>query len=274
MKEQKDMDWELFEMLEGELTPEQEAALLNKIDGDKTLSSDWDFMQMTTLDAPEVVYNGKQNLIKKDTTLIVFSSVQWRRIVSVAALLALCYPVWQFLMPKTNNLEGLAGSATEIVNPSSDVEGSIIGDDMASSKEAIDVTDDTPVVKVKREAIVQQYQKIAKPEVDEIPAVQPSPAIVSIEPSNMSIALSPTNNEPALLPKARHRYSMASLLPKDEKKTYKGIRPTINAGLAALTSPLRNAKIKVRPTDNKTIQIVYSSLQYNASAMVSLKPLK
>ena len=30
MKDQKDMDWELFEMLEGDLSPEEESELLEK----------------------------------------------------------------------------------------------------------------------------------------------------------------------------------------------------------------------------------------------------
>jgi hypothetical protein len=64
------------------------------------------------------------------------------------------------------------------------------------------------------------------------------------------------------------------LIPQDEPASYNGVRSTINAGLSLVTAPFRNAKIKVQPADKQSIQIIYSSEQYNATAMVSLKPLK
>ena len=86
MKKQKDMDWELFELLEGELTAEQEAELLSKIEGQSDLDSEWAFMQMTQLETPEVTYKHKDKLIKKDTTLLTFTAIQWKRAVALAAI--------------------------------------------------------------------------------------------------------------------------------------------------------------------------------------------
>lgn len=274
MKEQKDIDWELFEMLEGELSPEQEAALLDKINNDTNVSSDWDFMQMTELDAPEVIYPGKQNLIKKDTTLIAFSAVQWRRVIGIAAVLALCYPLWQLLMPKTENIDGLAGSATEIVNRSSEVESPVIINNLVPTIDDTDAIEHTPVRQIKHKAIAQHTIKTIDPEVKESLPEQSSPALVRIKPSHAFVSLTQYKNDPEPLPKATAQYNMAALLPADKGMTYNGIRPALNSGLAALTSPFRNAKIKVQPTDKNTLQIIYSSLQYNATAMVSLKPLK
>ncbi|MCO4819581.1 MAG: hypothetical protein KC517_08150 [Bacteroidetes bacterium] len=271
MKDQKDMDWELFEMLEGDLSPEEESELLKMIEDDADLAADWDFMRMTQLDAPEVVYQGKDKLIKTDTTLIAFSAVQWRRAAAIAALLALCYPTWQLFMPKTDAVEGLAGSATELVLPNTD--NTINSQETKPTVEvAVQEVPNHPPSDVKEprkslELPVPMNEKmITTPDV--------ANQLVSVEPLMQKNGLNTESKPLESLHKANVMYNMEMLIPQDEPASYNGVRSTINAGLSLVTAPFRNAKIKVQPADKQSIQIIYSSEQYNATAMVSLKPLK
>ena len=272
MKDQKDMDWELFEMLEGDLSPEEESELLEKIEGDAGLSADWDFMQMTQLDAPEVVYTGKSKLIKKDTALITFTAVQWRRTAAIAAMLALCYPAWQLFMPKTDSVDGLAGSATELVEPKA-TESEVVTPSVENEAVESLVADDNVAPKPikSRKNPIQKMAPIVK---DEMVIPEVKEQLVSLDPANSPIDIKTASTTLEPLPKANVMYNMQMLIPREETPTYKGIRHTVNAGLALAAAPFKNTKIKVQPADNQSIQIIYSSQQYNATAMVSLKPLK
>ena len=266
------MDWELFEMLEGDLSPEEESELLEKINEDADLAADWDFMQMTQLDAPDVVYQGKDKLIKKDTTLIAFSAMQWRRTAAIAAILALCYPAWQLFMPKTDTVEGLAGSANELVLPTED-ESDVNVNKSESVPEIQVAVQEAPNQSTNQ---VKASQKSVELPVKEEKTTIPNVAeqLVSIEPMRQQIDLNPETKAVASLHRANVMYNMDMLIPQDEAPSYNGIRSTINSGLSLVAAPFRNAKIKVQPADKQSIQIIYSSEQYNATAMVSLKPLK
>jgi hypothetical protein len=273
MKKHKDMDWELFEMLEGELTPEQEQDLLNKMKSDSSLTTDWEFMQMTQLDAPDVQYQGKSKLLKKDTTLIVFSTLQWKRIAGIAALLALSFPIWNYFKPQTDSVNELAGSASELIKqPEIKTTAPAVVD--IEAKEDVPVQSTVSSVPKSTIRSIQPVQTISKPTPSLADKITRE-ALVDISPKNSNWNIETQTSEFVAVPKAKMQYNMASLIPREEpNKAYKGIRPSINAGLSLLVSPFRESKIKVKPTDKKTIQIVYSSSQYNASAMVSLKPLK
>ncbi|MFT5725673.1 MAG: hypothetical protein ACI9JN_002800 [Bacteroidia bacterium] len=276
MKKHKDMDWELFELLEGELTAKEESALKGTIESDTTLESEWGLMQMTQLEAPTVTYKRKQQLVKKETILIAFSAVQWRRVAAIAAILALCYPIWQVLLPSGNSVERIAGSATELITPGA-VETKEAPSQIESHPKVAVATiaapkEDEIVPKLKKRSINQKVfvKQEAQPQ-----QVQERYEMVFIEPINTAINLQVTATALNALPMANVSYNMADLLPKDEGvKSYNGIRGTMNAGIALLVSPFRDARIKLEPTDKKTLKILYSSTQYNATAMVRLKPLK
>ena len=269
MKKQKDMDWELFELLEGELTGEQEAELLSKIEGQSDLESEWAFMQMTQLETPEVTYKHKDKLLKKDTTLLTFTAIQWKRVVAIAAMLMLCYPIWNYLIKTQDSGEGIVGSASEII-PKNEVEATITPESLP-----VEVKKETVAVVKQNSAPVKKTNQ-PKPTkvIDQTnPDLKTPFEVVSINSTGTHVSIANNIVDVQQPRKAMVRYNMDKDLPRNESR-YKGVRSTVNTGLALLATPFRESKIQVQPTDKKTIQIVYSSMQYNATAMVSLKPLK
>jgi hypothetical protein len=271
MKKRKDMDWELFELLEGELSAKEESEILDIISSDDQISSEWDFMQMTQLSTPDISYSRKQQLVKKDTGLVAFSSFQWRRVISVAAVLALCFPLWKLILKSTDSAENMIGSANEIITPKSSNEIDSrpnLGDHPLTASASLEGPTQSKTERIP----YQMRPKIepTKPTDDERKA-----ELVSILPARIITDIQAQNEALPNLPKARVRYNMASLLPLDEdRKSFKGIRPTFDAGLAKISSPFRDSRLRLQPSEKNTITILYSSNQYHASAMVSLKPLK
>lgn len=270
MKKHEDIAYNMFELLEGDLSPEQEAALMDVIKDDEGLKTDWEFMQMTQLEAPNVTYKHKKKLLKKDTTLIAFSAVQWRRVASIAAIFAVCIPIWNYLFTNPKGVEEMAGSATELI-PAESSEN----EDITRPSEV--VVDATEIPSVNQTKDVEKVPTTPSRVVVHQPLNQEDPMydteLVSVTPVIEMPAIGASFPALSKLPKAKHRYNMARMIPADDRR-YKGIRSTVNASLALLAVPFKESKIQIKPADSKTIQIVYSSEQYNASAMVSLKPLK
>ena len=253
MKAHKDIDWELFELLEGDLTPEQEAKIVNAIDENPALESDWEFMQMTQLETPDVTYTHKSKLLKKDTTLIAFSAVQWKRVVGVAAALVLCYPIWNYLIKTTDTTEGMVGAASEVIQPETTVPeatAAVIEEPTSTEDQTSNVaqTIEKPNITIPEE-IPNQETNQTNPELN-------TPIeLVSATPTQSNVTISTTITELQALSQVNVGYKMADLIPKDEAK-YKGIRATVNTSLALLATPFMDAKIKVQPADNKTMQML------------------
>jgi hypothetical protein len=88
MKEiSEELQWEIFELLEGNLSKEQGLIILNKIKSDKDLENYYSSLKQTYLQKDNsIVYFDKQSLIKKSAWNIYISPLKY----AVAAVVVLC----------------------------------------------------------------------------------------------------------------------------------------------------------------------------------------
>jgi hypothetical protein len=88
MKEiSEELQWEIFELLEGNLSNEQSSIILNKIKSDKDLEDFYLSLKLTYLEKDNsIVYQDKQSLIKRSTWNIYVSSAKY----AAAAVVVLC----------------------------------------------------------------------------------------------------------------------------------------------------------------------------------------
>jgi hypothetical protein len=88
MKEiSEELQWEIFELLEGNLSNEQSSIILNKIKSDKDLEEFYLSLKLTYLEKDNsIVYQDKQSLIKRSTWNIYFSQAKY----AAAAVVVLC----------------------------------------------------------------------------------------------------------------------------------------------------------------------------------------
>jgi len=88
MKEiSEELQWEIFELLEGNLTKEQSVVILDKIKSDKDLEKYYSSLKQTYLEKDSaIVYLNKQTLIKKSAWNIYISPLKY----VAAAVVVLC----------------------------------------------------------------------------------------------------------------------------------------------------------------------------------------
>ena len=88
MKEiSEELQWEIFELLEGNLSTEQSSIILNKIKSDKDLEEFYLSLKLTYLEKDNsIVYQDKQSLIKRSTWNIYVSPTKY----AAAAVVVLC----------------------------------------------------------------------------------------------------------------------------------------------------------------------------------------
>ena len=279
MKQEKNMDWKMFELLENDLSAEEAEQLLAEIELDSDLEAEWSLLQQTKLESEPIVYSYKKRLKKKETTLLAFSFNSWQKVASIAAVLALSFPLWKGVLLREDlgqqipgAIIGLEHSDNQEVGPNVDISVPELVVAPETKESESNVTNTAHVAQVpNQEKQVKQVLKIE----EEIPTKVNDTEIVVPEMEVINYYKSLAMDENFVHPKLAKKVAQSLIVSDDiEKKKFQGIRPTINIGLALLTAPFNNSKIKIGPLKDRKLEIQYRSDQYLATAMVSLKPIK
>jgi hypothetical protein len=293
MKKREDMEWKLFELLEGELSVSEEAEILAQMEEDESLEEEWALLQSTRLTAPEVSYTNKKSLLKKETTVLAFTGMKWLKYAAILAVVAGTYPLWKTAI-FSDDVEGLVGSASEIVEPNHvaktiepEPTADIPQEEIQSSEVAESITPQRVDVEPVREYSAPQNNP------DPLSRHSHTGLVKTLQPLGYVIvpAKSEVNNLTVQREYAAQDFVPVQFSPEwfaqmdvgdvtaeEENNTlkYRGIRPALNSGLAWIASPFRNSKVSVKPVPGnfKALQFTYSNSQYEATAMVSLTPIK
>ncbi|MBO6517196.1 MAG: hypothetical protein JJ975_11660 [Bacteroidia bacterium] len=292
MTEREDMDWRLFEMLENELSEAEEAELLAELESNGALEDDWKLLQQTKLVAPEVTYQNKKSLLKKETKLIAFAGFSWMKYAAAAVVLVASYPLWKdvIMSDDVNHIGSMAEEVMEVEPHQSESEQ--IPEMVVPVEEEVAITDENHTSDATE--IVQEPRKVSDknnelplpaPYVEEHIAEESQPkryaqeALASVDAQGIHGIAVPTSSLPTLEYGAMNcadLYKTAHIEEETLVNKYKGIRPAVNGGLAWLSSPFRNSKLKIKPVDDTrgALKIEFTSKQYYATAMLSLKPIK
>jgi hypothetical protein len=277
--EEEKSDWELFELLEGNLTAQEEEAILARIEEDSHLADEWALLQSTVLETPKMIFPNKSSLKKEAGVVVVPFFVKHKTLLfSIAASLVLllaAYPIFNLLDS----------------NSSTTVASALIDADQENSEPIDSETSDLHI----NEPLNTPAEVIADAVAEPIPAknnikIKSAKRAVGIEhPSNNAyvssfpdldltsrdIQFSMINDfQKVTLPYAYAAQMDPSLFRTIEEDNYKGIRHAFNAGLYALTDPFRNTKISYGRTmiDNKpSLQVAYNGKNRQALAMLQLK---
>ncbi len=280
MKDNKNIDWEMFELLEGGMTAEDADKILAKINGSEALQSEWELLQNTKLPESKIVYKHKNDLLKKDTRILAFAAFSWTKAASVAAAVIIALPIgWYFLKNKSDvqiSSTIIDAVPSEVITP----DAMYPIDEPTQASENVKSLASNPNDNVENVAPKRSTKSMGAVKKDLVPHViqqssSNSTEYVSVESTSPALHVK-TNNQPLkslnivlISPEVDY------LIPRSNQEGgFRGIRPTINSGLALLALPFKGSKLEVKPSDNKTLRIEYRSNQYAASAMLSLKPLK
>lgn len=283
MKEEKNMDWRMFELLENDLSAEEAEQLLSEIELDSDLEAEWSLMQQTKLEAEPVVFQNKRSLKKKETTLLAFSFTSWQKVASIAAVLALSFPLWKGILLNEDVSHQIPGAISAIEHKDNKLEKAQpevlqpeVTPEVAEQPATQEVLPETPSYVKVNTPVVENPGSNKQVQQDEVipPNTQPIEVeIPEINPKNNYVVLASADD--IAMPEKAKNVAQSMVVPgEEEKKGFQGIRPTINIGLALLSAPFNNSKIKIGPLKDRKIEIEYSSDQYFATAMVSLRPLK
>ncbi len=287
MKEREDIDWRLFELFENDLSEAEEAKILAEIENNDALEEDWKLLQQTKLVAPEISYANKKTLLKKDTRVLAFTNLTWLKYAAAVIIVVAAYPIWKgyFAKEDINHIATSAGEVIENIDPKA-TEG-------IEESTPIVIEESVPVRTQEIVRITEQDVRKEKRSIHKIIPLDTSNALplnqpqLGIRPTEVLVSVGAKErytikSESNVLPNLNIRsvdYASLYQLEDEQKplvKKYKGIRPAVNGGLAWLSSPFKNSKIKIKPVKDKrgALRIVFTSKQYYATAMVSLKPIK
>lgn len=282
MKERENMDWKLFELMENDLSPEEEVEILKAIEEDNALENDWELLQHTRLVAPEVAYSNKESLRKKETKLIAFTGLSWMKYAAGIALVIGSYPLWKAFLP-SDDAEGLGSSMVKSVEKETPVEEVQpieleveVKSEEQLAEEAPAPTPNTDYNYVATPTIADEMDDTTIQVSNEPEYTSPVIDIANVEPVADYDLREDVESTPKLTPGEMDYASLYKASEETEKLGYNGVRPAINQSLAWLASPFRNSKVKIKPVEDKkgTLQIEFNTKQYSAVAMLSLKPMK
>ena len=291
----KDIDWKLFELLEGELSAEEEAQLLAEIESDEELQAEWEGMQRAVAPTPQMSFPNKSALLRKERKIIPLWSFLSATPVRVAAaatiILFIAYPIWKFSTPQQGTgslVDAIETPVTDEVMPQNDQnDASLVAD-----TEVQNTTDQVEETIVPQESapIINQTPNYNYPS-DQIQVVSDDvtedPEMITNDEELMDLRVAPIS-APVRFASSQSRSEAPMRLYKTESRQldrraeramydqyddYNGIRPMIDKGLYALGTPFRNTVVKVNRTDyeKSTLIMAYVGQRYQAMAMLELK---
>lgn len=291
----KDIDWKLFELLEGELSAEEEAQLLAEIESDKELQEEWEGMQRAVAPVPQMSFPNKSALLKKERKIIPLWSFLSAAPVKVAAaaiiILFIAYPIWKFNTPQQGTgslVDAVEAPVTnDIIPESSPEEGSLVSDEdleQVTEKEAKSLFANDTAPRINQTPVNNQPQDQIRVVSEDVSAEREQ---MRNDKESVDLRVSPIDapvrfasvqsrsEAPMRLyqTESRELDRKAERAMYDQYDDYNGVRPMIDKGLYALGAPFRNTVVKVNRTDYEkpTLIMAYVGQRYQAMVMLELK---
>lgn len=284
---QNDREWLLFELLEGNLNPEEAEALKAHIETDADLKAEWELLKETILPQPELIYPDRSRFHKKSypakILLPLFASQTVRFAASFGGLLLIGYflfnawkdaPVTALDPAPWKSVEG--GSAGQNALVSGNSAGELSAQERASEpvESTFSETEHIPGTLPSHLNPGTDVPHIAQGsgDVGQILTLQPAPLNYSAF-NKVGLRMELPDHLPAIfnLDPWNSRYYViedqtASNLP--------GLRGMLDQGLALLAQPIRNTHVHLlrdSETQKPTLKISYEGVHYQALAMLELK---
>ncbi len=280
-------DMALFDLMEGNLPEKEAEALLQAIENDDEFAEEFAALQSTRLPEEIIVYDNKESLLKKKSApILLFTS--WRSGLTIAAaiiaMVVMAFPLFE--MFKDVPIEEVSSSLIESSESSSEellatqtVEGheeSVVNTAVFGSNGIHDQEYRHRASYVKSTEISDSVdaQKGSIVEEDQISVDVNVPDIAYLDDFNDNALFTGATELPLSdIPNALQQPVINVISPV--KLGYRGLRGTINHGLAMAAAPFRHPSIKINNNKDKKdpgLKIEVSTDQYYAVAMVHLFP--
>jgi len=278
-------DLALFDLMEGNLPEKEAEALLQAIENDDEFAEEFAALQSTRLPEETIVYGNKKSLLKKESTpILLFTS--WRSGLTIAAaiiaMVVLAFPLFE--MFKDVPIEEAASSLIESSESSSEESLATLPKEQQEAIVITAVEEPNPM-----DSEEYHHQK-SQTESSKLPLnpVSDKGTVVVIEdqiPIDVNVPdiayMDYFDNEPLFIDAIDLPLSdMPNALQQPVVNVigsvdfgYRGLRGTMNHGLAMAAAPFRNPRIKIRNNKDKKdpgLKIEVSTDQYYAVAMVHL----
>lgn len=291
----KDIDWKLFELLEGELSAEEEAQLLAEIESNKELQEEWEGMQRAVAPVPQMSFPNKSALLKKERKIIplwsFLSAAPFKVAAAAIIVLFIAYPIWKFGTPQQGTgslVDAVEEPVTNDVLPESfENRPSLVNDENIENTsdneaESIFTTETAPTINQSPEN--NNPQDLIQVATEDVTKER---ELMRNDEESLDLRVSPID-APVRFASAHSRSEAPMRLYKTESREldreaeramynqfddYNGVRPMIDKGLYALSTPFRNTVVKVNRTDYEkpTLIMAYVGQRYQAMAMLELK---
>ncbi|MBI1306120.1 MAG: hypothetical protein GC181_05850 [Bacteroidetes bacterium] len=283
-------EWDLFNLLEGELSDKEAEALLAAIEDDDELGREWEQFQHTVLKPEAIVYHNKSSLIKEEKAgIILFSWFSKPLSVAAAIVVALLISVPLYNLFKTNN-PGTITSNVEHSNPGgvndSASELKTPENQNPTEKEWIQPDQNSVHTLAKKQSGKGRFNLPVIPDSnpkDSVNRLVPAEDLIDMPERGFAsfIPLTPKENSMEL---GLVNNELGEFVPRTQKNSLefyavnikeKGLVGFMGEGLATLTDPFKNLNVKIHKSKDKKdpgLRIEVSTEQYYMVASVHLLP--
>ena len=297
----EDREWLLFDLLEGNLSEEDEAATLEAVEADDELFALWEAMQQTVLTPEPIVFTRKSELMKDEAAPIIIMA-WWQKPMRVAAAIAafaiLSFGAYQYLTSyDQSTIPGVYSSLEEVTHPETFPQQDVIPQDetttLPESPNGAETPENepAPVKQFAHQQTSQPGRHLIDPQAGsqeepatadpnlmmEVPviAAQTLPLLLGLKMRTDGVEFGEGITPEAVPYEPIRSSGEVHHLKLKPATQYHGVRNSLNQGLAALIEPIKNTHIKVRRMqDHKDpgFRIEVMTDQYYAVAMVHLLP--
>lgn len=269
-------EWQLFELLEGNLSPAEEVELLSRIEKDSELAAEWELMKASILPESDLILPDKNKYHRRGTILPLF---QMRGIQIAAALAAVILATVFFAV---RNQEEQLTSALTIVQDDRSTEPA--EETIAEPQNEIENS-----VEAERGSLTDQSQRSTAQAPSTIGSMYEEERVSFV---HQLIQMDSRKPQPDLFQTGRNQlyqenrllYGIAGspvfaitdypvLEPKQEKRV-ESLRDLVDQGMNYLVQPIRNTHINlVKNSENNkpVLKILYDGEHYQALAMLEFK---
>ncbi|MCB9262786.1 MAG: hypothetical protein H6607_10465 [Flavobacteriales bacterium] len=269
MKDEKNIEWKLFELLENELSEAEELEILSAIEADEELACMWQDMQATKLTPPNIVYNNKESLLKRETKLIAFAGFGWMKYAAAVVIMVLSYPLWKSYISDKETSSALLNSETPNEKVDEQKITPIIEEESVKATDFERITHNS----VRPKSIKPTFE--LNPTEETVQKESFANDMVNLKPIQSELNFV-RHHQNATKQTAIENLAIQLAFIEEDGFEFQGVRTTLNNSFTSVFNHIKGIKIDVEPIEenkNKAWNFSFQNNQYTVSALVSLKPL-
>lgn len=289
----------LFDLLEGNLSPQEEKEALALIEADPFMKREWELMQQTVLVPDTYEFKGKDALLKKGGPTRIIAFYPLMKVASAAAILIAIIGtmIWMQRSEKTDMVNSDPKPIENVIVPQASEGSGIVTDSVVdlnndqntSETTGIAVTPNSDVFEhvenVQIEPVITKnnpdteinvattedvsLQKVELYSIPELRILDIKPAYAISDPQpTPEIEVPPSVEEPTRVA-ANNKNST-----RKKDRNPDSIREWLNSGVAYLLGPYKDPQLSVtRTRDNQKpgLNIQFSSAEYQTTTLIQLK---